>query len=61
MSDTLYYGRIVEAGQPVAGVSGYDRDSVARETAHYANMYGQDGPVVVQMRHGKQRWKTVNL
>lgn len=48
-------GRILQDGMVVAEVSSGNLSDVQREIAHYAMMYGQDGPVAAEIRKGK-RW-----
>ncbi|WP_340647546.1 hypothetical protein, partial [Phenylobacterium sp.] len=43
-----YEGEVIQGGDLVAGASGESLHGVQRETAHYAAVYGQDGPVEVK-------------
>lgn len=52
-----YRGRVIQDGQPVAWCESEDEGRMLAQLAHYTLMYGQDGPVEVQVRHGKGRWK----
>lgn len=45
--------RLIQDGQPVAWAEG---DSAAKEIAHYAAVYRQDGPVIIQKKVNG-RWK----
>jgi hypothetical protein len=45
--------RIIQDGLPVAWATSLT------EIAHYAAVYALDGPVVVQERPDKGRWRTV--
>jgi len=54
-----YHGRILQDDMAVVSVSGPDRNAMLRELVHYANMYEAEGLIVIQTRHGKQRWKRV--
>jgi len=47
--------RLIQDGQPVAWVEG---DTARAEINHYAMVYGQDGPVMIQRLVGK-KWKDV--
>jgi hypothetical protein len=47
--------RLIQDGQPVAWAEGSKADV---EIAHYAAVYGQDGPVKIQ-QNVKGRWKNV--
>ena len=61
MSDTvLHYGRVIQDGLEVARCSMTDPDRVFAELFHYAAMYSQDGPVTLEFRSGKNRWKRLN-
>lgn len=51
-----YRGRVLQDGQPVASCSAPTREAMLRELGHYAAVYGQDGPVVMQTRTGTSRW-----
>lgn len=53
----MEHGRIIQDGQPVAGTSSESRDTMLRDLLHYAAMYGQDGPVKIEVRSGKSRWR----
>lgn len=59
MTDDRFFGRVIQDGQPVANVSAADLLSMLRELRHYAAVYGQDGPVKLQTRSGKGRWKVI--
>ena len=55
-----YRGEVWQGGQRVAMAQGHDRAQVHAETAHYAFMYGQDGPVESHYYEKKRtRWKLV--
>lgn len=43
-----YNASLFQNGLQVAGVSGPNKESVQREIAHYALLYGQDGPVEIK-------------
>jgi len=53
----MHHGRVIQDGQPVAGCSAEDRNRMLAELWHYAAMYQQDGPVRLETRSGKNRWK----
>ena len=56
MSD--WEGRIVQESQPVAFAFAKDRDAMLAQLAHYALVYGQDGPVKMQIKApGERRWR----
>lgn len=52
-----YRGRVLQDGQPVASVSSFDERTMLRELHHYAAQYEQEGPVRLETRRGKSRWK----
>ena len=57
---TKYRGEVWQDGIRVAMAEGADRSKVHAETAHYAMMYGQDGPVTANYYEKKRtRWKLV--
>jgi hypothetical protein len=43
--------RVIQDGMPVAWATG------EREILHYAAIYGQDGPVAIEERPEKGRWR----
>lgn len=45
--------RLIQDGMEVARAIGPNARS---EIAHYAAVYGQDGPVTIQRKHGR-KWK----
>ena len=45
-----YRGRVRQGGMIVATVEGRGRKFVEREIAHYALVYGQDGPVETEVK-----------
>ena len=53
----MHHGRIIQDGQPVAGCSAPDNERMLAELRHYAAAYSQDGPVEMQIRSGKGRWR----
>lgn len=55
---TNFRGRILQDGQPVASVEAPTLTGLFRELNHYANVYEQDGPVIVQMKNGR-KWMEV--
>lgn len=59
MTDHVYFGRIIQNGQPVAQASSADLASMLKELRHYAAVYEQDGPVKLQMRAKGGRWKVL--
>lgn len=56
MLGTLHY-RIKQDGLVVASAEGQSADA---EIAHYAAVYGQDGPITVEKKVGR-RWQEVAL
>lgn len=56
---TEYRGEVWQDGFRVAMAHGRNYAKVNAETAHYAMMYAQDGPVVVKRFEKKagKRWK----
>lgn len=52
------YFRVLQDGLVVAEVQAPSYSQGAREIAHYAMMYGQDGPVDVQERKNG-RWRSM--
>lgn len=59
MTDHIYFGRVIQDGQPVAQVSSADFGSMLRELRRYAIDYAMYGPVKVQMREKGRRWKVM--
>jgi hypothetical protein len=59
MTDHVYFGRVIQDGQPVAQVSSADLVSMLKELRHYAAVYEQDSPVKLQMRAKGGRWKVL--
>lgn len=57
MSFFMHHGRVIQDGQPVAGVSCVRRDRMLAELSHYAAVYAQDGPIRLEVRSGKSRWR----
>lgn len=57
MSEKTHYGRVLQDGIPVASVSSEDRGRMLANLSHYAAVYAQDGPVELQTRSGKSRWR----
>jgi len=49
--------RVKQDGMVVASGDAPDRRAADRELAHYAMVYGQDGPVTVETRTGKNKWR----
>lgn len=47
--------RIKQDGMVVAGSSGLGSFTAI---SHYASQYVEDGPIVVEFKNGKGRWKT---
>lgn len=47
--------RIKQAGMVVAGASGLGSFTAI---SHYASQYVEDGPIAVEFKNGKGRWKT---
>lgn len=45
--------RLIQYGMPVAWATS------EREIAHYAAIYGQDGPVRIESRSERGRWKAL--
>lgn len=43
-----YSAKLIQEGIEVAGVSGPDKEVVLREIFHYALIYEQDGPVIIE-------------
>jgi hypothetical protein len=56
---TEYRGEVWQDGFRVAMAIGTNYAQVNAETAHYAAMYSQDGPVIVKHfeKKSKKRWK----
>jgi hypothetical protein len=56
---TEYRGEVWQDGFRVAMAHGQSFAQVNAETAHYAAMYAQDGPVIVKHfeKKAKKRWK----
>lgn len=54
-----YRGRVIQDGQPVAWCESEDEGRMLAQLANYTLIYGQDGPVEVQVRHGKGRWRNL--
>lgn len=54
-----YRGEVWQGGLRVAVVHGPNYARVNADTAHYAMMYAQDGPVIVKRfeKKSKVRWK----
>lgn len=46
-----YTAELWQDGMMVASVNAPDPDTLAREIAHYAAMYSQDGPVTVKKNY----------
>ena len=57
MAEFMWHGRVMQDGQKVAGVSSPDKRRMLAELGHYAAVYSQDGPVILETRTGKNRWK----
>lgn len=56
--DYAWHWRIIQDGMKVAGGVCPDRRRMESEMGHYAAVYGQDGPVTMQSRTGKNKWRT---
>lgn len=56
MKPLRFTGSVWQNGVQVAAVDAPDEESLERELAHYAMMYGQDGPVEIR-RCGERRQK----
>jgi hypothetical protein len=58
---TEYRGEVWQGGMRVAMAQGQTWSTVNMETAHYAAMYSQDGPVIVKhfSKKPKKRWKLI--
>ena len=52
---TEWEGRIVQNGQAVAFSFAKDRDAMMAKLTHYALVFGQDGPVEMQVKAPGQR------
>lgn len=49
--------RIIQGGMSVAEVEHSDRARALQEALHYAVVYSQDGPVLIEERyHNGRRW-----
>lgn len=57
---TWHHGRVIQDGQTVAGCSAVERDRMLAELSHYAAVYSQDGPIRLEVRSGKNRWRRLN-
>lgn len=53
---TRFQGRVVQDDVPVATVDAPTLPGMIRELSRYAVLYGQDGPVVLQVKENG-RWK----
>jgi len=54
---TDHRGRIIQDGHTVALVMAATRESMLANIGHYAAVYSQDGPIKIETRTGKSRWK----
>ncbi len=52
-----YEYEVIQDGIVVASAWGRDRHEVLNEATHYAMMYAQDGPVILQMKPDKRNRK----
>jgi len=59
VSEGLYYGRVIQDGQVIAGCSAIERDRMLAHLSHYAAVYSQDGAVRLEVRSGKGRWRSL--
>ena len=57
MGNFDWQGRILQDGVNVAGVFSKSRDILLQELRHYASIYSEDGPVILEIREGKRKWK----
>ena len=52
-----WHGRLLQDGVIVAQVTAPDKRRMLAELGHYAAVYSQDGPVAMETRAGKNRWR----
>jgi hypothetical protein len=57
VSEERWRFRIIQDGDIVASGDAPDFGRCMSEASHYDMVYGQDGPVKVQVRTGRERWK----
>jgi hypothetical protein len=55
-----YQGRIVQDEMTVAECDSKNEARMKAELAHFAVVYRQDGPVRVDVKYGKGRWRTIS-
>jgi hypothetical protein len=58
-NEMLYQGRVVQDGLVVAQCSSKNEERMLGELMHFTMVYGQDGPVRADVRHGKGRWRNI--
>ena len=52
-----WHGRVMQDGLQVARVTAADKRRMLAELSHYAAVYSQDGPITLETRAGKNRWR----
>ena len=52
-----FFGRVVQDGLVVAKVSAPTREQMLAELSHYAMVYSQDGPIILETRPSKSHWR----
>ena len=55
-----YQGRIMQDGLMVAQCSSKNEERMKAHLAHFAVVYGQDGPVRADVKYGKGRWRMIS-
>lgn len=57
MSDYRWRFRIKQDGFVVAAGDAPDRRTMEREMNHYAALYVEEGPIQIETRTGKNKWR----